>query len=93
MKILNEYKKAPEVTRERMYLETVEAVMSNSSKVLVDLQSGNNIMFLPLDKLMSGEGVGNVLRPDAVDRDDIGTSPISIDDARRSRDPLRSRTR
>jgi hypothetical protein len=50
-------------------------------------------LFLPLDKLMSGEGVGNVLRPDAMDRDDIGTSPISIDDARRSRDPLRSRTR
>lgn len=93
LKILNEYKKAPEVTRERMYLETVEQVMANSSKVLVDLESGNNIMFLPLDKLMSGQGVGSVLRSDTMDSDDIGTSPISVDDARRSRDPLRSRNR
>jgi len=93
LKILSEYKKAPEVTRERLYLETVEQVMSNSSKVLVDLQSGNNIMFLPLDKLLSGQGAGKVLRPDTIDSDDIGTSPMSIDDARRSGDPLRSRTR
>ena len=93
LKILTEYQKAPEVTRERLYLETVEEVMSNSSKVLVDLQSGNNIMFLPLDKLMSGDNIGNVLRPGNLDSEDIGTSPMSIDDTRRGRDPLRSRNR
>jgi len=92
LKVLAEYQKAPAITRERLYLETVEQVMANSSKVLVDLQGGNNIMFLPLDKLLSGRGEG-VVRPDNFDSDDIGTSPISSDDARRSRDPLRSRTR
>ena len=93
IKILNEYQKAPAVTRQRLYLETIEQVMANSSKVLVDLESGNNVMFLPLDKLFSGQGVGSVIRSDTLSSDDIGTSSISIDDARRTRDPLRSRTR
>lgn len=48
-----EYKKAPEVTRERLYLDAVEQVMSNVSKVLVDVEGGNNMMYLPLDKLVS----------------------------------------
>ena len=91
LKVLAEYQKAPSVTRERMYIETVESVMSNSSKVLVDLQSGNNIMFLPLDKLLSGSGAGRVIRPGNIDSDDLVTPSISSDDARRSRDPLRSR--
>jgi membrane protease subunit HflK len=92
LKVLTEYRKAPAVTRERLYLETIEQVMANSSKVLVDLQSGNNIMFLPLDKLLSGRGEG-VIRPGEFDSDDISTPAMSSDDARRSRDPLRSRTR
>ncbi len=49
--LLAEYVKAPEVTRERLYLDAVQAVMSNSSKVLVDVEGGNNMMYLPLDKL------------------------------------------
>jgi len=50
--ISREYAKAPRVTRERMYLETVEAVMSNSTKVLIDQKGGNNMIYLPLDKLV-----------------------------------------
>ena len=50
-----EYKKSPKVTRERLYLETVESVLSNSSKVLVDVKGGNNMMYLPLDKLTSNK--------------------------------------
>ena len=49
--LLTEYKKAPEVTRERLYLDAVQEVMSNSSKVLIDVEGGNNMMYLPLDKL------------------------------------------
>jgi len=49
--LLAEYKKAPEVTRERLYLDAVQDVMSKSSKVLVDIEGGNNMMYLPLDKL------------------------------------------
>lgn len=51
-KLLTEYNKAPEVTRERLYLDAVEEVMKNSSKVLVDIEGGNNMMYLPLDKLV-----------------------------------------
>jgi membrane protease subunit HflK len=50
--ILKEYKKAPEVTRKRLYLEAVESVMDKSSKVLVDVKGGNNLIYLPLDRMM-----------------------------------------
>ena len=49
--LLAEYKKAPEVTRERLYLDAVQEVMTNSSKVLVDIEGGNNMLYLPLDKI------------------------------------------
>ena len=48
-----EYKKAPGVTRERLYLNTIEKVMSNTSKVMVDVEGGNNMMYLPLDKIVN----------------------------------------
>jgi membrane protease subunit HflK len=52
--LLTEYTKAPKVTRERLYIDTVEEVMASSTKVLVDVDGGNNMMYLPLDKLTSG---------------------------------------
>jgi len=52
-KLLVEYKKAPKVTRDRLYLDAISSVYSNSSKVLVDVEGGNNMMYLPLDKLVS----------------------------------------
>jgi membrane protease subunit HflK len=51
--LLPEYQANPEVTRQRIYIETMESVLSNSSKVLIDNKGGNNLTFLPLDKLMS----------------------------------------
>ena len=50
--LLKEYKKAPEITRERLYIDMMESVLSNSSKVMVDVEGGNNLLYLPLDKLM-----------------------------------------
>jgi len=50
--LLFEYKKAPEVTRQRLYLDTMQDVMANSTKVMVDAGDGNNIFYLPLDKAM-----------------------------------------
>jgi membrane protease subunit HflK len=50
--ILVEYKKAPAVTRERMYIETLQSILTNSTKVLVDTEGGNNLLYLPLDQLM-----------------------------------------
>jgi membrane protease subunit HflK len=53
-KLLAEYRKAPEVTRERLYLDAVQNVLANTSKVMVDVEGGNNMMYLPLDKLGAG---------------------------------------
>ncbi|MDD1619930.1 MAG: FtsH protease activity modulator HflK [Methylococcaceae bacterium] len=49
--LLTEYKKAPAVTKQRMYIEAMESVLERSNNVLVDVKGGNNIMYLPLDKL------------------------------------------
>lgn len=49
--LLAEYERAPEVMRERLYIDAVEEVLSKSSKVLVDVEGGNNMMYLPLDRL------------------------------------------
>ena len=48
---LAEYQKAPKVTRERLYLDAVQSVMANSSKVMVDVEGGSNMLYLPLDKI------------------------------------------
>jgi len=50
-RLLAEYHKSPEVTRERLYLDAVQSVLGQTSKVMVDVKGGNNIMYLPLDKL------------------------------------------
>jgi membrane protease subunit HflK len=51
-----EYAKAPEVTRSRMYLETMQQVYSNTSKVFIDSKGQGNLLYLPLDKLMQAAG-------------------------------------
>ncbi|MGE0483773.1 MAG: FtsH protease activity modulator HflK [Gammaproteobacteria bacterium] len=50
--LLTEYEKAPAVTRQRLYLETIEEVMSESTKVIVDNEQGSSLMYLPIDKLL-----------------------------------------
>lgn len=50
--LLTEYRRAPAVTRDRLYLETIEQVMSGASKVLIDTKSGNNMLYLPLDQMI-----------------------------------------
>jgi membrane protease subunit HflK len=49
--LLAEYQKAPDVTRNRLYLDSIQGVMSNSTKVMIDVEGGNNILYLPLDKI------------------------------------------
>ena len=49
--LLREYSKAPDVTRKRLYIDAVQSVMSNSTKVMIDVKDGNNIMMLPLDQV------------------------------------------
>ena len=58
--LLSEYQKAPDVTRNRLYLDSIQGVMSNSSKVMIDVEGGNNILYLPLDKIAeSARGIDN----------------------------------
>jgi modulator of FtsH protease HflK len=55
--VLAEYQKAPAVTRDRLYLETMQSVYSNVSKVMVESRSGSNLLYLPLDRLMQQAGI------------------------------------
>jgi len=57
-KLLPEYQAAPVVTRQRLYIATMEKVYSNTSKVMVDVDGGNNMMYLPLDKIMQQHSTG-----------------------------------
>ena len=58
---LNAYERAPGVTRDRLYLDMMESVLGNSSKVLVDIEGNNNLLYLPLDKLMSRSAATDAL--------------------------------
>ncbi|KRB84482.1 FtsH protease activity modulator HflK [Noviherbaspirillum sp. Root189] len=51
--VLGEYQKAPAVTRDRLYIETMQQIFTNTTKVMVDSRTGNNLLYLPLDKLIS----------------------------------------
>ncbi|MER2582105.1 MAG: FtsH protease activity modulator HflK [Candidatus Competibacter sp.] len=57
--LLAAYQKAPELTRERLYLETLETVLSQTSKVLLDAQGTHNLLYLPLDRLLGIGGMAN----------------------------------
>ncbi len=87
--ILQEYRKAPEVTRKRLYLETVEQVLANSDKVLLDVESGNSLMYLPLDKLMqSGSGKKSVTTtpmPQPVEQQKATPEERTVNRSRRTR--------
>jgi modulator of FtsH protease HflK len=54
--VLAEYQKAPQVTRERLYIDAMQEIYSNTTKVLIDSKSGNNLLYLPLDKIMQMTG-------------------------------------
>lgn len=57
--LLTEYKKAPEVTRDRLYIDAIASVLANSKKILIDAEGSGNLMYLPLDKLIDqGGGLG-----------------------------------
>ena len=87
--IFTEYQKAPQVTRQRMYLDTMQAVMNNTSKILVDQKGGNSLLYLPLDKLQQ-----TVSQPYS-GGPDVQSAPASVAtplDAR-TRDALRNRDR
>ena len=92
--VVTEYSRAPAVTRERLYLEAMQQVYSNTSKIIIDQKAGSNLLFLPLDKVMQMSAAGAVA---SADTDSVGaaesqpaTGP-AVDP--RSRDAFRSRER
>jgi len=90
--ILVEYSKAPKVTRDRMYLDTMQQMMTNSSKVLVDQKGGNSLLYLPLDKLIQSTGAG----PGLADAPPVKASEAVVpapESTARSREAFRSRER
>ncbi len=94
--ILAEYNRAPAVTRERMYLDTVQQVLINISKVIVDQKSGSNLLFLPLDKLLQMSAAGATAAQDGGERAPAPelqsqAAPPAADT--RSRDSFRGRDR
>ncbi|MFG6487164.1 FtsH protease activity modulator HflK [Roseateles sp. BYS78W] len=86
-----EYQKAPQVTRDRIYIDTMRQVYSNVSKVMVDGRSGSNMLYLPLDKLLQqgGNGTVTVSTPQPTTLPEPQTVPGANDP--RSRDNQRSR--
>ncbi|MBS1215733.1 MAG: hflK [Proteobacteria bacterium] len=96
--IQGEYAKAPQVTRERMYLETMQQILSNSNKVIVDAKSANNMLFLPLDKILqmtgnAGTGATADAQAASTPRPVVEPAPPPAETSARSRDALRGRER
>lgn len=96
-KLYDEYAKAPEVTRQRLYLETMQQVYANTTKVMVDSKGGGNLLYLPLDKLMQHSGAvpGSTTSPVPVDGAERPSAPASAMENRdvRTRGSLGSRDR
>jgi membrane protease subunit HflK len=86
--VVAEYVKAPQVTRDRLYIEAVEQVMSNTTKVLIDQKGGNNLLYLPLDRL--GQMAGG--RAAELPAGTAQATPVEPSTAR-SREAFRTRER
>lgn len=88
-KLYAEYILAPEVTKSRMYIDTLESVMSNSTKVMIDVDGGNNLLYLPLDKIMestnAGRSAGTAGSRTGTDGS-LGTPNYSVSDDSRRRE-------
>jgi len=86
LKVLAEYKKAPNVMRDRLYLDSMESVLSKSSKVIVDTKGNNNLIYLPLDKI-AGRGTNAPTAPAVTE-----TAPAAESDTAKQTAPSELRT-
>jgi len=81
-KLHEEYRKAPKVTRERLYLDSISKVYGNASKVLVDVEGGNNMMYLPLDKIMEKSRTTSGVMSDTSESDISGIADRVVEELR-----------
>ncbi len=91
--VLVEYEKAPTVTRERMYLDMMQQMMGNISKVLVDQKSGNSLLYLPLDKLMESTRITGAATEALAAPAPVTSESSDHTAAQRARDSLQGRDR
>ena len=104
--IYGEYAKAPQVTRDRMYIDTMKEIYNNVSKVLVDTTKSNSLLYLPLDKIINqvtteaqqaaqiqGAGLPGVVSPSAISSPTPNAAPSPAERSPEKRDGLRSRDR
>jgi membrane protease subunit HflK len=91
--VLAEYAKAPAVTRERLYIETMQQVLASTSKIMLDYKGGGNLLYLPLDKLMQ-QGSAALSEAGASQQRSPQAEPAPVSEATpRSRETLRGRER
>ena len=90
--VLAEYQKAPQVTRERMYVDAMQEIYSNVTKVMVDSKSGSNLLYLPLDKIMQMAAQAPVAAPSPAPTSSP-TIPSSVPTSRSQDNAARSRER
>ena len=89
--VLAEYAKAPAVTRERIYIETMQQILASTSKVMMDFRGPGNLLYLPLDKLMQQGGSATPSESQASQRP--SPEPAPPETGPRSRETLRNRER
>ena len=85
-----EYEKSPVVTRERLYLESVESVLGNTTKVMIDLEGGNNLLYLPLDKILEDKRSDD---ESSINNENSNTTNSLVDKIRMNRDSFTNRKR
>ena len=97
--IVVEYNKAPAVTRDRMYLDTMQQILTSTSKVMVDARAGSQLLYLPLDKIIQMSGASTLGEPPVVATQPKAPTqtetvvPPAAESGARSRDALRARER
>ena len=91
--VLTEYQKAPGVTRDRLYIDMMQSVLGTSTKVLIDQKNGNNLMYLPLDKLIA-QGAASAAIAESPRPSAAAETPVPLDTPPpRTREGLRGRER
>jgi len=79
-KLLTEYTKAPDVTRKRLYIESMESVMAGTNTLMIDVKAGNNLLYLPLDKIIKPQQPS--IQPTAVSQSaaEPPSQPVVVDE-------------
>jgi len=93
--VLAEYQRAPQVTRDRMYIDTMREVYTNVTKVMIESRQGSNLLYLPLDKILAQVAAGGAAEPAAAiaGAPAVPAAPSSLSTDSRTRDNSRTRER